>query len=312
MKTATIVAALLAGLFLAGCQTALPHMAPPAEVVTRNAAPPGAAPGTCWGQDDTPAVIETVTEQVVLQPAELRDDGTVARPAVYKTETRQKIVKPRETTWFETPCEEELTPEFNASLQRALKARGHYRGPINGQMDGRTRRAIRAYQKPQGLDSGMISLAAARQMGLVAVEVPEAKDPAPARQEPPETEAAADVARAATETSALEEAEEARKAEVAARAARAEERRKTEEAQRKAREAADRKAREEAERQAAVAAEQARAAEEARKAEAARTADEARRAAELRAALEAERAAKAVKAKPLPISAETYPDGTGD
>ncbi len=329
MRTEPVVAAVLAGLFLAGCQTALPHMAPPAEVVTRNAAPPGAAPGTCWDQDDTPAVIETVTEQVVLQPAELREDGTVARPAVYKTETRQKIVKPRETTWFETPCEAQLTPEFNASLQRALKARGHYRGPINGQMDGRTRRAVRAYQKPQGLDSGMISLAAARQMGLVAVEVPQARKPAPeaAPDSTPEAGDKVDVARAATDGSALEEAEKARMAEEeAAHAARTEEKRKAEDDRRKAREeaerqeqeAARRRSQEEAERQAALAAEDARRADEARRAEAARKADaarqaeKARRAAELAAALEAEQDAKSAKAKPLPISTESYPDASGN
>ena len=35
------------------------------------AAPPGAPDGTCWGRLETPAVIETVTEQVLVQPAVL-------------------------------------------------------------------------------------------------------------------------------------------------------------------------------------------------------------------------------------------------
>ena len=69
--------------------------------------------------------------------------------------------------------------------QRALAARGYYAGPITGVMDRRTQAAIRAYQRPQGLDSAMISLAAARQMGLIAVEIAglpvadPAADPAP-------------------------------------------------------------------------------------------------------------------------------------
>ncbi|WP_397544512.1 peptidoglycan-binding protein [Roseovarius salis] len=176
MKTGPVIAALLAALSLGGCQTSLPDLAPPERMSTRDKAPPWAAPGTCWGKDETPAVIETVTEQVMLQPAQVRDDGTVTEPAAYKTETRQKIVKPRKDTWFETPCEDQLTPQFNASLQRALKARGHYRGPVTGRMDRRTRAAIRAYQKPQGLDSAMISLAAARQMGLVTVESSDAPE----------------------------------------------------------------------------------------------------------------------------------------
>ncbi len=93
---------------------------------------------------------------------------------VYKLETRQAIVKERRELWFETPCEDQLTPDFLASLQRALKARGHYHGGITGQMDSRTRRAIRHYQAPQGLDSGILSLAAARKLGLVAVARTEA------------------------------------------------------------------------------------------------------------------------------------------
>lgn len=131
--------------------------------------PPGAAPGTCWAQDTSPAVVETVTEQILVSPAELADDGTVTRPASYRTETAQKIVQERRVTRFQVPCRTQLTPEFNASVQRALKARGLYRGPINGQLDRGTRAAIRRFQKPQGFDSDILSIAGARQLGLIAV-----------------------------------------------------------------------------------------------------------------------------------------------
>ncbi|WP_135501772.1 peptidoglycan-binding domain-containing protein [Roseovarius aestuariivivens] len=160
---------LLAVSGLSGCGAPLPLSTEPELVQRLDTAPPGAAPGQCWGKDISPAVVETVTEQILLQPAELRSDGTLAEPAIYKTETRQMIVKERQETWFETPCAADHTPEFNASVQRALKARGHYKGMINGQIDARTRAAIRAYQKAQGLDSGILSMAAARQLGLVAV-----------------------------------------------------------------------------------------------------------------------------------------------
>jgi len=134
-------------------------------------APPGAPPGTCWGKHVSPAVIETVTEQILMQPAEIHADGTVTRPAIYKTETVQRIVRERRETWFETPCAGDQTPEFLASLQRALAVRGLYHGPVSGQMDARTRAAVRRFQKPQGLDSGILSLAAARKLGLVAVDL---------------------------------------------------------------------------------------------------------------------------------------------
>ncbi|MEO1705037.1 MAG: peptidoglycan-binding domain-containing protein [Pseudomonadota bacterium] len=132
--------------------------------------PPNAAPGSCWGKDVTPAVYETITEAILLQPAELGTDGTVRSPAVYKTETRQAIVRERTEIWFETPCEAALTTEFVSSVQRALAVRGLYRGPVTGEMDRATLSAVRAFQAPQGLDSAILSIAAARQLGLVAVE----------------------------------------------------------------------------------------------------------------------------------------------
>ncbi len=157
---------------LSACEATLPTAgAGEPDLVTRiETAPPGAAPGTCWGKHVTPAVIETVTEQIILQPAEITTDGQMVQPTLYKTETRQAIVQERRVTWFETPCAADQTPNFVASIQRALAARGLYRGPANGEMDARTRAAIRRFQAPEGLDSGILSLAAARKLGLVSVK----------------------------------------------------------------------------------------------------------------------------------------------
>lgn len=147
-------------------------------IVTRGEGPEDARPDACYAQDVTPAVIETVTEQVIVQPPEISTDGTVRRPAVIRTDTRQRIVRERREIWFETPCEAQSDPEFIATLQRALAARGQYHGPITGVMDRRTERAIREFQEPQGLDSGVLSLAGARLLGLavwdpVAAQRPE-------------------------------------------------------------------------------------------------------------------------------------------
>jgi len=120
----------------------------------RGEGPPDADPNACYGRHTTPAVIETITEQVA-EPG-----GT------FVTETRARIVEERRELWFETPCQAETDPDFITALQRALEARGLYRGPINGDMTRRTRRAIRDFQAPQGLDSPILSLAAARQLGL--------------------------------------------------------------------------------------------------------------------------------------------------
>jgi len=181
MQPTPLVAACLAaglGLGLAGCG---PNGLPGADVTRliepdlsygHGPPPPGTDPSACYGKDVSPAVIETVTDQILLQPAEIDAEGRVLYPAVYKTETRQAIVKERREIWFETPCAEVLTPEFVASLQRALKVRGVYRGPVTGAMTGWTRRAVRAYQRDQGLDSAILSMAAARQLGLVAYARP--------------------------------------------------------------------------------------------------------------------------------------------
>ena len=113
-----------------------------------------------------PARIETISEQVEVTPPRYDGNGRIVAPATYATETRQDIVTPRQERFFQTPCPEELTPTYVASLQRALTARNHYTGPITGTLDTTTGAAIRAYQLPLGIDSADLSLEAARKLGL--------------------------------------------------------------------------------------------------------------------------------------------------
>jgi hypothetical protein len=166
-----------------GCLAACQHSAPLEETftsvidpvtnsgsggvqVTRGVGPPNADPQACYGREIEPAVIETVTEQIMVEPEQLDRNGDVRRPAVFVTATEQRIIEDREETWFETPCAMEDNAEYVMTLQRALSARGHYAGAVTGVMDRATVSAIRAYQQPQGLNSGVLSLAAARQLGL--------------------------------------------------------------------------------------------------------------------------------------------------
>lgn len=113
-------------------------------------------------------MIETTTERLLIQPAQISSAGTITQPPIYRTRTRQRIVDDG-NRWFEIPCALRDDPEFIATIQRALAARAIYGGPINGLYDMRTRAAVRAFQRPQGLDSGVLSLPAARTLGLVAV-----------------------------------------------------------------------------------------------------------------------------------------------
>lgn len=133
-----------------------------------DATPPATPEGVCWARAVTPAVIETVTEQVMATAERRGPDGAVTEPATFRTETRQSIVTDRREVWFETPCAGVMGPEFLATLQRALKARGLYLEPLTGAIDAPTRAAIRAWQRPRGLDSDVLAMASARALGIVA------------------------------------------------------------------------------------------------------------------------------------------------
>ena len=166
--------AVLLALALAGC--VVPSVPPPGRadfsadlIVRKEPGPPPGPEGACWQADIRPAVIETVTEQVLVQPEKTGPDGA-AIPAVYGTSTSQRIVSDRATVWFRAPCAAELTPDLIPTVQRALKARGLYLLPLTGVMDAPTREAIRRYQRGRGLDSDHLSLAAARELGVIAAD----------------------------------------------------------------------------------------------------------------------------------------------
>lgn len=167
-STPRIATALFGAAFLAAClqgQT----VSDGGVVSGTGLAPPGAAPGTCWGKIPTPAVVETVTEQILVTPARTNPDGTIATLPVYREENRQQIVTPRTDRWFETPCPPAFTVEFVSTLQRALQARGLYTGTVTGNMDAATRRAVLSVQSAAGLPSDVLSIETARELGIVAV-----------------------------------------------------------------------------------------------------------------------------------------------
>ncbi len=178
-------------LVLAGCQAAteagrsLPDLnelsviaglTPPAPVILRGGtpqAPAGSQPGSCFVRDISPAVVESITEQVQIKPELLdRTTGEVIQQAGYRTDTRQSIVSERAEIMVQTPCPEVQGFAFIATLQRALKARGFYVANVTGIMDARTRRAIRSYQVARGVNSDVLSVQSAVAMGLIATQAP--------------------------------------------------------------------------------------------------------------------------------------------
>jgi hypothetical protein len=98
-----------------------------ADLVSRASdTPPEGPSDACWANDEMPAVIETVTEQVLLTPEVRAADGTVTQAAIFTTKVDQRMVQDREVVWFQTPCAVVMDENFLASLQRALKAHGYY------------------------------------------------------------------------------------------------------------------------------------------------------------------------------------------
>ncbi len=120
----------------------------------------------------TPAVVETITTQIEVSPAIYNDAGQITTDAVYETKTQQNITTDRVETRFEAVCPSVMTPEFIATLQRALAARQIYAGPINGRTTQATKAAFQTYQSQSGLNSPILSVKTARQLGLITIDLP--------------------------------------------------------------------------------------------------------------------------------------------
>lgn len=132
---------------------------------------PPQSDGACWAKDTTPAVIETTTEQIIVTPEQRDAAGKVTTPAAYQTKTHQRLLQDHEEVWFRAPCPQDMTVNFVATLQRALKARGYYLAPVTGVMDATTTEAVRRFQAERGLDSPELSLSAAKELGIIATDI---------------------------------------------------------------------------------------------------------------------------------------------
>jgi hypothetical protein len=141
------------------------------QIPVQTKAPAPQDKGLCWGQDVTPAIIETVTEQILLSEEQRDVAGMMIRPASYRSNTQHRMLQDTRRVWFRTPCAETLTVRFIATLQRALKARGFYTAAVTGERSIETAEAIRRFQAQRGLDSTVLSLSAAQELGLLATNL---------------------------------------------------------------------------------------------------------------------------------------------
>lgn len=161
------ISSAMACLVAVGCA---PVAAPPDNVAIDMGEIRTTLSGKCFANDVTPAVIETVTVQEIAEPEQRAADGTLIRPATLRTVTRQNIIRDRQVIEVETICPPAYTPEFVASLQRALAVRGFYQGPVSGILDTATSSAVRRFQGQNGPEIGLLTIRTARALGLVALD----------------------------------------------------------------------------------------------------------------------------------------------
>jgi len=145
---------LIAGstLFLAACQS-------------------GTGAGT-YSKDGPETIVIMASDPTEDQPDKCWTKEAIVALAAPKDGSEQPAHR---DIWFEVPCADDMTPDFATTLQRALKSRGLYDGAVDGLMGGGTRKAVHQYQSAHGLDSDVLSMDTARQLGLIAYPRPDSE-----------------------------------------------------------------------------------------------------------------------------------------
>jgi Putative peptidoglycan binding domain len=110
-----------------------------------------------------PAKYETVKVKKLIEPAK---EKRTAIPAEYQTVTKTEKVSDGHMEWREILCQTNVTTDVIKSMQAALKDKGHYGGPVDGQIGSGTRRAVASYQQARGLASGELTIETLKSLGV--------------------------------------------------------------------------------------------------------------------------------------------------
>ncbi len=111
-----------------------------------------------------PAKYETVRVRKLVTPAQERRTPV---PATYRTVTKQTKVTDEKLVWREVLCDTNTTPDVVRRVQQALKAKGFNPGDVDGVLGNDTLRAVRAYQKREGLGTGGLTMATVKRLGVM-------------------------------------------------------------------------------------------------------------------------------------------------
>ena len=141
----------------------------PAEIVVSLGEIETDVTGRCFATSAGPTRTDIVNELIEVASAVRAADGSVTSPPVFRTVSRPQTISTGPGQRFETVCPPVYTAAFVSSLQRALLIRRGYDGPITGQYDEATSLAVQMFQRPNGIDSPLLGVDAARRLGILAV-----------------------------------------------------------------------------------------------------------------------------------------------
>jgi hypothetical protein len=125
--------------------------------------------GNCFAKAADKTQVRVIDDIIQVAPERRDASGNVTDPAVFRRVTKPETVVIGPGPRFETLCPQRYAPAFVQSLQRALVVRQAYVGPINGNYDAQTQTAVRAQQARVGIDSALLSVPFAREMGILSV-----------------------------------------------------------------------------------------------------------------------------------------------
>lgn len=112
----------------------------------------------------TPAEFRTIPTQELLTPARTSASMSQAR---MDTVERNVLRAPERFEWIEVLCDTNANSSSISDLQRALKDRGYYMGPIDGVIGPQTENAVRKFQTANGLPhQGFVTMETLRMLGL--------------------------------------------------------------------------------------------------------------------------------------------------
>ncbi len=137
---------------------------------------------------EIPAQYKTITKRVLVKPSRTKE---VEIPPVYKTVYVKELAEPAKVKKIEIPprydfvtkrvkvrdekfmwvrvlCKDNMTRETIVKLQKALKAKGYYRGPIDGIYGPLTQEAVVNFQKDNDIPitPGAVTERALKLLGL--------------------------------------------------------------------------------------------------------------------------------------------------